>query len=89
MPAPKFLKFSSPEFPIIISTANQLNAFFSFIKKNMQGPKNTDDIPDNSDVSINHRPHQLNVLSMTKDKKSFILSTTKLINIVELSIRVG
>ena len=55
----------------------------------MQGPKNTDNIPDNSDVSINHRSHQLNVLSMTKDKKSFILSTTKLINIVELSIRVG
>ena len=55
----------------------------------MQGPKNTDDIPDNSDVSINHMSHQLKVVSMTKDKKSFILSTTKLINIVELSIRVG
>ena len=89
MPTPKFLKFSSPEFPILISTANQLNAFFSFVKKNMQGPKNTDDIPDNSDVSINHRSYQLNVVSMTKDKKSFIISTTKLINIVELSIRAG
>ena len=55
----------------------------------MQGPKNTDDIPDNSDVSINHRSYQLNVVSMTKDKKRFIISTTKLINIVELSIRAG
>ena len=74
MSTPIFFNSINLGFQAHISNANCLKASQSFLKWNMHGPKNTGDFPDVSttkcrlcyDVSVSHKSHILNVVSIAK-----------------------